>query len=290
MPNNRPTDICDYLVMSTHKWMGNVKTAGFVVYAESMPPPLPHAVSFGYEKGILHGETAAQDAVDRSFEWSGMGAQYINYITAGLAIEAFSMYGKAQMLHADRLLKVGLTKILQTRGCLPGREFLPEGNGTPRSMNLIKVRSVIDEKLSIGDCDMTINDTLIKVPASDFAYLFTEEPKNRVSAAEAVRRVQNMLQENGVQVSVKVFDASPASSTSCGGEGSCPRQSDEKNNAIFLRISSWSYNTELGFHYLANVLNRNTCFSQGMLVHNPTCLSCIIHSNIDDAIDMVDKI
>ena len=102
------------------------------------------------------------------------------------------------------------------------------------------------------------------MPASDFAYLFTEEPKHRVSAAEAVRRVQNMLQENGVQVSVKVFDASHASATSCGGgEGFCPRQSDEKNNALFLRISSWSYNTELGFHYLANVLNRNTCFSQG---------------------------
>ena len=48
----------------------------------------------------------------------------------------------------------------------------------------------------------------MQVPASDFAYLFTEEPQNRVSAAEAVRRVQNMLQENGVQVSVKVFDPS----------------------------------------------------------------------------------
>ena len=51
--------------------------------------------------------------------------------------------------------------------------------------------------------------------------------------------------------------------TGCGGEGACPRQSDEENNALFLRVSSWSYNTELGFHYLANVLNRNTCFSQG---------------------------
>ena len=159
--SNRPTDVCDYLVMSTHKWLGNVKTAGLVVYADRMAPPLPHAISFGYDKGMLHGETTAQDAVDRAFEWSGMGAQYINYITAGLAIETFSKFGKAQMLHADRLLKVGLTKILQTRGCLPDHEFSSEGNGTPRSMNLIKVRSVIDEKLSIGDCDMTVNDTLI---------------------------------------------------------------------------------------------------------------------------------
>ena len=71
---------------------------------------------------------------------------------------------------------------------------------------------------------------------------------------------------NAIQVSVKVFDASPSSSTSCGGDGTCPLQSDENNNALFLRISSWSYNTELGFHYLANVLNRNTCFSQGMYV------------------------
>ena len=54
--------------------------------------------------------------------------------------------------------------------------------------------------------------------------------------------------------------------TGCGGEGACPRQSDGENNALFLRVSSWSYNTELGFHYLANVLNRNTCFSQEHLL------------------------
>ena len=77
--------------------------------------------------------------MDRAFEWSGMGAQYINYITLGLAVDAFSRYGRAQTLHADRLLKAGLTKILQTRGCLPDRQFSSEGSGTPRSMNLIKV-------------------------------------------------------------------------------------------------------------------------------------------------------
>ena len=60
LPPCRPTDICDYLVMSTHKWMGNVKTAGVVVYSESIAPPLPHAVSFGYDKGMLCGGTAAQ--------------------------------------------------------------------------------------------------------------------------------------------------------------------------------------------------------------------------------------
>ena len=47
----RPTDVCHYLVMSTHKWLGNVKTAGLVVYAEGVAPPMPHAVSFGYDKG-----------------------------------------------------------------------------------------------------------------------------------------------------------------------------------------------------------------------------------------------
>ena len=81
--------------------------------------------------------------MDRAFEWSGMGAQYINYITLGLAVETFSRYGRAQTLHADRLLKAGLAKILQTRGCLPDREFSSEGGGTPRSMNLIKVTKII---------------------------------------------------------------------------------------------------------------------------------------------------
>ena len=59
--HTRPTDLCDYLVMSTHKWLGNVKTAGIVVYADSVAPPLPPAISFGYDKGILlHGDTVAQ--------------------------------------------------------------------------------------------------------------------------------------------------------------------------------------------------------------------------------------
>ena len=65
-----------------------------------------------------------------------------------------------------------------------------------------------------------------------------------------------------VNLEVNLLDVT----SGCGGEGACPRQSDGENNALFLRISSWSYNTELGFHYLANVLNRNTCFSQGWLV------------------------
>ena len=60
MPLIRPTDICDYLVMSTHKWMGNVKPAGLVVYADGVAPPLPHAISFGYDRGMLRKETAVQ--------------------------------------------------------------------------------------------------------------------------------------------------------------------------------------------------------------------------------------
>ena len=60
LPLIRPTDICDYLVMSTHKWMGNVKTAGLVVYADGVAPPLPHAISFGYDGGMLRKETVVQ--------------------------------------------------------------------------------------------------------------------------------------------------------------------------------------------------------------------------------------
>jgi selenocysteine lyase/cysteine desulfurase len=26
---------CDYWVMSTHKWLGNIKTAGFLIYKEN---------------------------------------------------------------------------------------------------------------------------------------------------------------------------------------------------------------------------------------------------------------
>ena len=64
------------------------------------------------------------------------------------------------------------------------------------------------------------------------------------------------------ELQVKVFDAA---STSCGGNRACPLppSSSGASNSFYLRVSAWSYNTDLGFHYLANVLNRNTCFSQG---------------------------
>ena len=71
LPPIRPTDICDYLVMSTHKWMGNVKTAGLVVYADCVAPPLPHAVSFGYDGGMLRGDNAAQvSPTPRDLVWA----------------------------------------------------------------------------------------------------------------------------------------------------------------------------------------------------------------------------
>ena len=39
----------DYFVMSTHKWISNVKTCGLVIYKDVEKHPIPPAISFGWE-------------------------------------------------------------------------------------------------------------------------------------------------------------------------------------------------------------------------------------------------
>ena len=53
----------DYWVMSTHKWLGNVKTSGFLIYGDNaLVPNSPVGISFGYDP----------NDIKSSFLWTGM--------------------------------------------------------------------------------------------------------------------------------------------------------------------------------------------------------------------------
>ena len=39
----------DYFVMSTHKWLGNIKTCGIIRFGDEALPPNPPAISFGWD-------------------------------------------------------------------------------------------------------------------------------------------------------------------------------------------------------------------------------------------------
>ena len=73
--------------MSTHKWIGNIKTCGIIRFGEKALPPNPPAISFGWDfpaPGQL--EPSIEETQSR-FLWIGMLDSYISYITLGKAIQ-----------------------------------------------------------------------------------------------------------------------------------------------------------------------------------------------------------
>ena len=101
----------DYWVMSTHKWLGNVKTCGLVLWSDKVVCPEPPAVSFGYYN---------KNVQDR-FLWMGMLDAYISYIVLGKALSIRKKYGEYQVQYSSDLLMRGLEDILQVKPLLKHR-------------------------------------------------------------------------------------------------------------------------------------------------------------------------
>ena len=98
----------DYWVMSTHKWIANVKTCGIILWSDQVDCPEPPAVSFGY---------FSENVQDR-FLWIGMLDTYISYIVLAKALSLRGQFGGHQIEHASQLLQKGLEDILQVRPLL----------------------------------------------------------------------------------------------------------------------------------------------------------------------------
>jgi len=115
-------DRIDFFVMSTHKWIGNVKTCGLIRYRSLASLPCAPAISFGWEH--LTPETATVEKVQAQFQWQGMLDSYISYICLARAIKLFTMYGEAQMAHASATMERGLLEGLHLKPLLP-KTFAP---------------------------------------------------------------------------------------------------------------------------------------------------------------------
>ena len=98
----------DYWVMSTHKWISNVKTCGVVLWGENVDCPEPPAVSFGY----------FNENVQDRFLWTGMMDTYISYIVLAKALSMRRKYGERQIRHASELLRQGLQDVLHVQPLL----------------------------------------------------------------------------------------------------------------------------------------------------------------------------
>ena len=101
----------DYWVMSTHKWIANVKTCGVVLWNDTVDCPKPPAVSFGY----------FNENIQDKFLWTGMMDAYIPYIVLAKALDMKRHYGEQQIEHASDLLRKGLHDVLQVKPLLESK-------------------------------------------------------------------------------------------------------------------------------------------------------------------------
>ena len=120
----------DYFLISTHKWLGNIKTCNVTLFNGNLPLPDPAGISFGYN--ILEGsdDTIDDSALQERFSWIGMSNVYIPYITLGKALLLYSEYGGKEVKFASDLLKFSIANVLNT---------VPELNDKERCINVIKI-------------------------------------------------------------------------------------------------------------------------------------------------------
>ncbi|XP_057311153.1 uncharacterized protein LOC130648998 isoform X1 [Hydractinia symbiolongicarpus] len=95
----------DYFVMSTHKWIGNVKTCGVVLYKTEAPSP--PVISFGWEP--RNAKLGTTEKVRSAFLWQGMMDSYLSYITLSKALKIFKKYGEKQFRYASNLLQKNIS-------------------------------------------------------------------------------------------------------------------------------------------------------------------------------------
>lgn len=85
----------DYYVLSTHKWLGNIKTCAVIRMEEGVTVPEPVGISFGHP-----------DPQDRHL-WTGM-LDYVPYITLAKALRVYRQHGKKMLRVSLQTLANGL--------------------------------------------------------------------------------------------------------------------------------------------------------------------------------------
>ena len=88
----------DYYVLSTHKWLCNIKTCCVVRINPPRPPPPPIGISFGYDV-----------PTDRHV-WTGM-LDYIPYILLAKVLRVYRKHGADMVKYSASLLTAGLQRV-----------------------------------------------------------------------------------------------------------------------------------------------------------------------------------
>lgn len=120
----------DYFVMSTHKWLGNVKTCSVIRVGDGMETPQPVGISFGYP-----------DPVD-SHLWTGM-LDYIPYIMLAKALRVYRAHGEDMVKFSSNLLSRGL-QILHSSNTLSQPINFASSSGPHRVMTMVQVFRLLE--------------------------------------------------------------------------------------------------------------------------------------------------
>eukprot|EP00005_Dracoamoeba_jomungandri_P013319 CAMPEP_0174270650 /NCGR_PEP_ID=MMETSP0439-20130205/45202_1 /TAXON_ID=0 /ORGANISM="Stereomyxa ramosa, Strain Chinc5" /LENGTH=1467 /DNA_ID=CAMNT_0015360111 /DNA_START=1 /DNA_END=4405 /DNA_ORIENTATION=- len=104
LARNKETTWPDYYVLSTHKWLGNVKTCAIVrIKSPNSVFPEPVGVSFGYNIPSTSNSMQNQEA----HLWTGM-LDYVPYIVLSKAIDIYRNNAETNLRYTSRILEEGL--------------------------------------------------------------------------------------------------------------------------------------------------------------------------------------
>jgi len=221
----------DYFVMSTHKWISNVKTCGVVVFKDLQSSPRPPAISFGWENN--HSKTQSIDKIRARFQWLGMLDSYISYITLSKALKIFTKYGESQMIMAAAVLEKGIADVLHLKPILPKTY-------NSRVINIVELENSQFEPM--GDV------TQIQNAFQDYG-IYVSVKKYGQGCTDNVTEIYNQNEEDD-QCQTKTCSRNRKIS---GSMESCNKMKPK----FYIRISCWSYNKKESFEALNLVFNNN---------------------------------
>jgi len=237
--NKKQLENVDFFVMSTHKWISNVKTCGIVLFKDLESAPCPPAISFGWEHG--HSNSTNIDKIRANFQWLGMLDSYISYITLSKAIKIFSKYGEAQMMLASATLEKGFADVLHLKPILPKTYnarviniFELENSQFEPMKDVTQIQNALQDygiyvsvkKYGQGCVD---NNTENFIDALFSPYQNEEETQCPTNTCTKKRKISGSL-----------LDA-------------CTKMKQK----FYIRISCWSFNKKTNFEALNLVFNNN---------------------------------
>ncbi|XP_065674423.1 uncharacterized protein LOC124819331 isoform X2 [Hydra vulgaris] len=234
----------DYFVMSTHKWIGNVKTCGVIRFKTIEACPRPPAISYGWNNSKR--KTYAQ--IKAGYLWLGMLDTYISYITLSKALKIFKKYGKAQLQYAASLLNNGLLNTLGVKPLLPKTRAQRVINTFElTSCQYCLIKNLKESQEAFQDFGVFVS---IKSTEPD---CFLHESKDSIKDNDT----KKVLSNKESVCNHKNLLCNGNNNYSYSEEQMSQNFEFTSSHMKFVRVSCWTYNTSNNFVLFANIFKNS---------------------------------